>query len=139
VPGSVAREEDRLAYEIEAVEMGWRLGLHASDWENLLGLAHRYGWRPSAGLDHYLRGGRQIVPPSDARALARALDGALRDLPPERRKEFRFADALGGSVYEVPPPGPDADYERYFFWGRRWIVEEVMRFCQQGAVEIRPM
>ena len=133
------REEDGLTYEIEALETGWRLGLHTSDWENLLGLADRYGWRPSAGLDHYLSGGGQIVPPSDARALAGVLEGVLKDLPPERRKEFRFADALGGSVYEVPPPGPDADYERYFFWGRRWIVEEVMKFCQQGAVEIRPM
>jgi hypothetical protein len=133
------REEAGLAYEIEALQTGWRLGLHASDWENLLGLAHRYGWRPSAGLDHYLQGDRQIVPPSEARTLARVLDGALRDLPPERRKELRFADVLGGLVYEVPPPGPDADYERYFSWGRRWIVEEVLRFCQQGAVEIRPM
>jgi hypothetical protein len=133
------REEAGLAYEIEALQTGWRLGLHASDWENLLGLAHRYGWRPSAGLDHYLQGDRQIVPPSEARALARVLDGALRDLPPERRKELRFADVLGGLVYEGTPPGPDADYERYFSWGRRWIVEEVMRFCQQGALEIRPM
>jgi hypothetical protein len=68
------REEDGLAYEIEALQTGWRLGLHASDWENLLGLAHRYGWRPSAGLDHYLQGDRQIVPPSEARALARVLE-----------------------------------------------------------------
>jgi hypothetical protein len=130
-----------LAYEIDALEAGWRLGLHASDWENLLGLAHRYGWRPSAGLDHYLhlQGSRQIVPPSEARALARVLDGTLRDLPPERRKEVRFAGDLGGSVYEVPRPGPDADYERYFSWQRRWIVEEVLRFCQQGALQIRPM
>jgi hypothetical protein len=128
-----------LAYEIEALETGWRLGLHATDWENLLGLAHRYGWRPSAGLDYYLRGGTQIVPPSEARALARVLDGALWDLPPERRKEVRFAGDLGYSVSEVSRPGPDADYERYFAWQRRWIVEEIVRFCQQGSVEIRPM
>jgi hypothetical protein len=139
VPGEVVRVEDGLAYEIEEVEMGWRLGLHASDWENLLGLAYRYGWRPSAGLDHYLQRGRQIVPPSDAQALARVLDGTLRDLPPERRKEVRVAYALGGSGYEVPRPGSDADFERYFSWQRRWIVEEVLRFCQQGALEIRPM
>jgi hypothetical protein len=103
-----------LPYEIEALETGWRLGLHASDWENLLGLAARYGWRPSAGLDHYLSGGRHIVPPSDARALARVLEGVLKDLSPERRKEVRSVDALGGFVNEVPHPGPDADYERYF-------------------------
>jgi hypothetical protein len=103
-----------LPYEIEALETGWRLGLHASDWEILLGLADRCGWRPSAGLDHYLSGGRHIVPPSDARALARVLEGVLKDLSPERRKEVRSVDALGGFVNEVPHPGPDADYERYF-------------------------
>ena len=139
VLGEVVQEEDGLAYEIEEGEMGWRFGLHASDWENLLGLAYRYGWRPSAGLDHYVRGGRQIVPPSDAQALARVLDETLRNLPPERRKEVRFEYALGGPGYEVPRPGSDADYERYFSWQRRWIVEEVLRFCQQGALEIRPM
>jgi hypothetical protein len=131
--------EEGLTYEIEALETGWRLGLHASDWEKLLGLAARYGWRPSAGLDHYLSGGRQIVPPSDARAFARVLEWVLKDLPPERRKEIRPDGALGGFVNEVPRPGPDADYERYFAWQRRWIVEEVARFCRQGAVEIRPM
>ena len=138
VPGKVV-QEGGLPYEIEALETGWRLGLHASDWENLLGLADRYGWRPSAGLDHYLSGGRHVVPPSDARALARVLEGVLKDLPPERRKEVRPDGALGGFVNEVPRPGPDADYQRYFARQRRWIVEEFVRFCRQGAVEIRPM
>jgi hypothetical protein len=55
----------------------------------------------------------------------------LGKLPPERRKEVRLAGALGGSVYDVPRPGPDADYERYFAWERRWIVEEVMRFVNR--------
>jgi hypothetical protein len=134
------REENGLAYEIEALQTGWRLGLHTSEWENLLGLAHRYGWRPSRGLGPLPAGGRQIVPPAEARALARVLDGALRDLhKPERRKEFRLVEILGGSVYEVPSPETDADYERYFAWQRRWIVEEVLRFCQQGALQIRPI
>jgi hypothetical protein len=56
------RKENRLAYEIDALEAGWQLDLHACDWENLLGLAHRYGWRPSAGLDHYLRGALRLFP-----------------------------------------------------------------------------
>jgi len=46
---------------------------------------------------------------------------------------------LGGLVGEKYLPGPDADYEGYFSWGRRWIVEEVMRLCQHGAVETRPI
>jgi hypothetical protein len=134
------REEDRLAYELEALGTGWRLGLHDSDWENLLGLADRYGWRASAGLDHYLREGRQIVPSSEARSLAGALEGALRDLPQERRREVRpIVGAQSGFVGETSKPGLNADYEGYFSWQRRWIVEEVMRLCQQGAVEIRPM
>jgi hypothetical protein len=129
-----------LTYELEALETGWRLGLHDSDWERLVGLAHRYGWRPLAGLDHYLREGSRIVTPSEARALAGALEGALRDLPPERRREFRpVVGALGSIVGETPKSGPDADYMSYFSWGRRWILEEVRRFCRQGAVEIRPM
>ena len=90
-------------------------------------------------MDHYLSGGKQIVPPSDARALARVLEGVLNGLPLERRKEVRPDGAFGGFVNEAPRPGPDADYERYFAWQRRWIVEEVARFCRQGAVEIRPM
>jgi hypothetical protein len=38
----------------------------------------------------------------------------LKDLPPERRKEVRPDGALGGFVNEVPRPGPDTDYKRYF-------------------------
>jgi hypothetical protein len=129
-----------LACELEALETGWRLGMHDSDWENLLGLAHRYGWRASLGLNHYLREGRRIVSPSEAQALAGALEEALRDLPQERRGEVRpVVGALGGVVGETFKLGPDADYRGYFSWQRRWIVEEVMRLCQQGAVEIRPM
>ena len=63
----------------------------------------------------------------------------MKDLPPERRKEIRPDGTLGGFVNEVPHPGPDVDYERYFAWQLRWIVKEVARFCRQGAVEIRPI
>jgi hypothetical protein len=140
MPGAVVWE-DGLAYELEVLATGWRLGLHDSDWENLLGLAHQYGWRPAAGLDHYLHdGGKRIVSPSDARALARALEGALQDLPPERRKGLRpYMGALRGLDDERYQSGPGADYEDYFSWQRRWMVEEVMRLCRRGAVEIRPM
>ena len=132
------QREGGLACELEALETGWRLGMHDSDWESLLGLAHRYGWKPSEGLDHYLREGRRVVPPSEARALAVALEGALRDLPRERRRVFRpDVGALGGSVGERSRPGPGTDYEGYFSWERRWIVEEVTRLCQQGALEVR--
>jgi hypothetical protein len=58
-----------LAYEVEALAIGWRLGLHTSDWRNLIVLAHRYGWKPTAGLDRYLhKRRRQIVPAHEARA-----------------------------------------------------------------------
>jgi hypothetical protein len=90
-------------------------------------------------LDHYLSGSRQIVPPSDARALARVLEGVLKDLPPERRKEVRPGAGHLVDQAAYGPYGPDADYKRYFAWQRRWIVEEFVRFCRQGAVEIRPI
>jgi hypothetical protein len=140
MPGAVVWE-DGLAYELEVLATGWRLGLHDSDWENLMGLAHQYGWRPAAGLDHYLHGGgKRIVSPSDARALAGALEEALQDLPPERREEERpYVGALRVLPDERYHCGPEADYEVYFSWQRRWMVEEVMRLCRRGAVEIRPM
>jgi hypothetical protein len=130
-----------LARELEALQTGWRLGMHDVDWESLLGLAQRYGWKPSEGLDHYLREGRRVVPPSEARALAVALERALPDLPPERRRWLRpGVGALGGFIDETSrPAGRGADYERYFWWGRRWIVEEAARLCREGAVEIRPI
>ena len=132
-----------MARELEALQTGWRLGMHDLDWESLLGLAHRYGWKPSEGSDHYLLllEGRRVVPPSEAQALAEALEEALPDLPPERRRWFRpGVGALGGLIEETSlPAGRGADYERYFSWGRRWIVEEVARLCRQGAVEIRPI
>ena len=132
------QREGGLACELEALETGWRLGMHDSDWESLLGLAHRYGWKPSEGLDHYLREGRRVVPPSEARALAVALEMALRDLPQERRRVFRpDVGALGSFVGERSRLGPGTDHERYFSWGRRWIVEEVTRLGQRGALEIR--
>jgi hypothetical protein len=137
------RRECGLARELEALETGWRLGMHDTDWEGLLGLAHHHGWRPSAGLEHYLllHEGRLVVSPSEARELAGALEVALRELPRERRRSFRpVMGAPGGSLGEgSPPPGPGADYRGYFSWGRRWIVEEVRRLCRQGAVEIRPL
>jgi hypothetical protein len=132
-----------LARELEALQTGRRLGMHDLDWESLLGLAQRYGWRPSEGSEHYLLllEGRGIVSPSEARALAGALEEALPDLPPERRRWFRpGVGALGGFIDETSrAAGRGADYERYFWWGRRWIVEEVVRLCRQGAVEIRPI
>ena len=127
-----------MACELEALETGWRLGMHDCDWESLLGLAHRYRWKPSEGLDHYLCEGRRVVSPSEARALAEALEGALRDLPRERRRVFRpDVGALGSFVGQRSRPGPGTDYERYFSWGRRWIVEEVRRLGQRGALEVR--
>jgi hypothetical protein len=137
----VRQKEGGLACELEALETGWRLGMHDSDWESLLGLAQRYGWRPSEGTNHYLLlEGRRVVSPSEARSLAGALEEALPDLPPERRRWFRpVVGTLGGFVEETSRAGRGADYERYFSWGRRWMVEEVARLCRQGAVEIRPM
>ena len=100
-------EEGGLARELKALRTGWRLGMHDSDWESLLSLAHRYGWRPSEGADHYLLlEGRGVVSPSEARALAGALEEALLDLPPERRRWFRpTVGALGGFIDETSRPG----------------------------------
>ena len=129
-----------MARELEALRTGWRLGMHDSDWECLLGLAHHYGWRPSEGTEHYLLlEGSGVVSPSEARALAGVLEEALLQLPPERRRWFRpVVGELGGFINETSrPAGRGAEYERYFSWGRRWIVEEVARLCRHGAVEIR--
>jgi hypothetical protein len=120
-------DRDGSAYELEVLETGQRLALHASDWENLLGLARRHGWRPSAGLDLYL--GRRVIAPPEARALAGALEGPLADLPPERRREPQPAGA----------PLSGAGHEAYFAWQRYWIVREVVWLCRRGAVEVRPM
>jgi hypothetical protein len=130
-----------LARELEALETGRRLGMHDSDWESLVGLARRYGWRSSEDSEHYLpREGRRLVSPSEARALAGALEEALPHLPRERRIEFRpIVGAQGGFVAETSQAATGADYERYFSWGRRWIVAEVARLCREGAVEIRPI
>ena len=133
-----------MARELEALETGRRLGMHDPDWEGLMGLARRHGWEPSGGSERYrllLRDGRPVaVSASEARALAGALEGALRDLPRERRQEFRpVVGAPGGVAGEPSRPGKVEDYERYFSWGRRWMVEEVARLCREGAVEIRPM
>ena len=130
-----------MARELEALETGRRLGMHDSDWESLVGLARRYGWRSSEDSEHYLpREGRRLVSPSEARALAGALEEALPHLPRERRIEFRpIVGAQGGFVAETSQAATGADYERYFSWGRRWIVAEVARLCREGAVEIRPI
>lgn len=127
-----------MAYELEALETGQRMALRASDWETLLGLAHRHGWRPSAGLDSYL--GRRVITASEARDLAEALDGPLADLPPERRQELRAAEgAPSVPVVGTFPSRPEANYEGYFAWQRRWILVEVVVLCRRGAVEVRPM
>ena len=130
--------------ELEGLETGRRLGMHDPDWERLLSLARRHGWDPPEDSDHHrllLRDGRPVVvAPSEARTLAGALEEALPHLPRERRKELRPIVGEPGTLAEEPTrPGKVADYERYFSWGRRWMVEEVARLCREGAVEIRPM
>jgi hypothetical protein len=128
-----------LAYEVEALATGWRLGLHTSEWRNLVALAHRYEWKPTAGADHFLREAKQVVPASEARALAAALRRALRDLPPERRKLLRPPAVPGRFSVEVKDIAPEPDLKNYFAWERRWIVEEVIRLCGRGAVQVRPI
>jgi hypothetical protein len=128
-----------LAYEVEALATGWRLGLHASDWRNLMALAHRYGWEPTAGLDRYLHEGKQVVAAHEARVLAAALKKALIELPPERRKEHRPPAVPNGLAAEAMRFRPESDSKNYFAWQRRWIVEEVIRLCERGALEVRPM
>jgi hypothetical protein len=81
-----------------------------------------------------------VVSASEARTLAGALGRALPHLLRERRKEFRpLVGALGGLVEEPSRPDKVVDYERYFSWGRRWMIEEVARLCREGTVETRPM
>ena len=135
-----ARKEGGLAYELEALETGQRMAMRTSDWEILLGLAHRHGWRPSAGLDSYLGGGRRVITASEARDLAEVLAVPLADLPPERRQELRAAEgAPGGPVVGTSQLRPEADYEGHFAWQRRWILAEVVVLCRRGTVEVRPM
>ena len=128
-----------MAYEVEALATGWRLGLHTSDMRNLVALALRYGWKPTAGVDRYLHEGKQVVSSSEARALAAALRRTLGDLPPERRKELRPVGTAGSFVAEAMRFGPDPDRKDYFARERRWIVEEIIRLFERGAVEFRPM
>jgi hypothetical protein len=115
------------------------LGLHTSDWRNLVALAHRYGWKPTAGLDHYLHEGEKVVPAHEARALAAALRRALADLPRERRAEFRPPAVPRGLAAEAMRFRPNPDPKNYFAWDHRWIVEEVIRLCGRGAVKFRPI
>ena len=129
----------QLAYEVEALATGWRLGLHTSDMRNLVALALRYGWEPTAGVDRYLYEGKQVVSSSEARALAAALRRTLGDLPPERRKELRPVGTAGSFVAEAMGFGPDPYPKDYFARERRWIVEEIIRLFERGAVEFRPM
>jgi hypothetical protein len=128
-----------LAYEVEALATGWRLGLHTSDMRNLVALALRNGWKPTAGVDRYLHEGKQVVSSSEARALAAALRRALGDLPPERRIELRPPTVPRSFAAEAMRFAPDPDPNIYFARERRWIVEEIIRLFEQGAVEFRPM
>jgi hypothetical protein len=135
----VSQRRMELAYELESLATGRRLGIHDSDWRTLVGLAHGYGWKPEAGLDRYLHERKQVVPDYEARALVEALEKALKDLPPERRREFRPWGTAGDFGADTTRSGPDPDPKEHFSWGRRWVVEEVMRLCALGAVEFRPM
>lgn len=129
-----------MAYELELLDTGQRMALHTQDWENLLGLARRHGWRPSADVELRPEAGRRTIGVSEAQELAQALESPLSNLPPERRQELRPTElAPGGLFGAVSRAGSETDYEGYFAWQRRWIIEEVARLCRQGAVEVRPM
>ena len=135
--GQAPREVDDLAYELESLETGQRMALHASDWRKLLGLAHRHGWRPATDL---LDGDPRVIAPSEARDLADVLEGPLTRLPAERRQELRPGpSAVGSPVEERHRQGSETALEDHFAWQRRWIVEEAVRLCRRGAVEVRVM
>ena len=127
-----------LAYEMKSLATGQRLGLHASDLENLLALAYRYGWRSEAGSEGRLHDlERVVVPAQEVLALADVLQKALAHLPRERRKEIR--PESGGSAVDKARSRASIDPKDYFAWKRRWMVEEVAMLCGRGSVEIRPM
>jgi hypothetical protein len=129
-----------MAYEVEAIDTGRRMGLHVRDWKALLDLARRYGWRPGAGLGHHLHESPQTVSSYDAQFIAEALGRALEDLPAERRKELRPTDTTDAFLFaDKVRHEPHPDPKGYFSWERRWIVAAFVALCQQGDLEIRRM
>lgn len=142
-PGSCGRRGSRVAWHTN-----WRHSRRTSGWCCTPRIG-RTCWAWPTGtvgdlrrVNHYLGGGRRVIAPAEARALAGALEGTLGNLPPERRRELRplaWGASGQGPVVGASLSGPGADYEGHFAWQRRWIVEEVVRLCRRGAVGVRPM
>ena len=123
-------------FQVEARSTHELMDVPLRDWNNLIGLAHRYGWQPIAGLDYYLRRPPEVIPESDSRAIAEALERAIPDLPDEEWTGGSIAGTPSMVTHDPVPYGPDPDPQSYFGGERRRIVEEFVALCQRGDLQV---
>jgi hypothetical protein len=127
-------------------ETGGHMQLLHREWEMLLELATRQGWRPAPSR-YYAEGGRVFE--VEARHLTAALKRALPDIPgfyaDDLAGEERGATARTlpqmleeGGVLHERPGDEQGDPFAYFSGGNRRTLEQFVGIAAEGF-EIRPL
>jgi hypothetical protein len=118
-----------MGYRIEVRDTGECMRLAEEDWRNLLMLASIFGWKPVAGLDHYLSiPPPDIIPSSVARHLAETLNRVMPNLP-ERRGPINVPLSQETMSF--------MELRNYFGGENKGALEEFVRLCQLGDLSVR--
>ncbi|MCA1716232.1 MAG: hypothetical protein LC781_04990 [Actinobacteria bacterium] len=126
-----------MAYELTNTTTGKGIRMLHREWELLLDLAERYGWRPAKGRD-YARGGRFFH--MDAVGMSAALARALPDIPLfyiDGLTEEERSRAAPLRELEASPGYEQGDPLVYFSGPGRVTLEHFIRIAS-GPFEVRP-
>ena len=107
------------------------------EWELLLVLAERYGWRPAKGRN-YGRGGRFFH--MDAVGMSAALFRALVDIPHSYADGYTDEERLRAAPFRELRPDPSVEQSDpliYFSGPGRVTLERFIRIAS-GPFEVRP-
>jgi hypothetical protein len=126
-------------------DFGW----NAFSWIKLLRLAQNYGWQPAGTTisaaelksmpngkwdGNYTTNDRQIVSAADAKALASALDRAIKDIPSDDViAQYR---APSGGIQILPNPPEISDLDWFCGAESKAEIREFISFCNRGEFQI---
>jgi hypothetical protein len=126
-----------MAYDLRNTTTGEDMRMLHMEWELLLVLAERYGWRPAKGRN-YVRGGRFFH--MDAVNMSAALSRALLEIPHSYAdgytEEERLRAAPLGELRDHPSV-EQSDPLIYFSGPGRDMLERFIRIAS-GPFEVRP-
>jgi hypothetical protein len=126
-----------MAYELRNTASGEDMRMLHREWELLLVLAERYGWRPAKGRN-YARGGRFFH--MDAVNMSATLSRALLDIPHSYADGYTEEERLRAAPLRElrDHPGVEQSDPLIYFSGPGRVTLERFIGIASGPFEVRP-